>query len=376
MQKISLPLGHLLLFILLFLQSCSHGHKVVQQNSDKKISIIRKDINISTKNKYNIVNKPIITDEKIYLLDNKGRVSSRNLIDGQLNWQIELDKSEQFINANIDYRNQKLIATTGSDRVYFINAENGKITSTKIFQSSPVVANLLLDDISIISSLNNKSYAVLDELSLVWSHEVEENNISTLGSAKTLSYKNMVIALYSSGEIYCLNKYNGKIIWQDDLVNSSSSGIYSYLSDIDIDPIIKDGVVYIVGNSNSVVAFNIENGKRIWQQKTDEKPEDIAILGSKIALITADNLYLINKNNGRIELKKDVISYNKKKKISLQNVSIYKNKILLIAKNRVILVDTSGKLVANIKLRQNIYNKPIIYKNKIYLTTYGWICRT
>ncbi|MGN1328514.1 MAG: PQQ-binding-like beta-propeller repeat protein [Eubacterium sp.] len=108
-----------------------------------------------------------------------------------------------------------------------------------------------------------------------WYYKTEnsvKNNICIDGS--------ILVAMDVDGNVYCLDKTDGSILWQIKVNLGNNIGTSSGIC-------INDGIVY-TGNSRIVTAVNIKDGNIMWSQNRD-KGEN-----SPAEFIVADNKLIVN----------------------------------------------------------------------------------
>ena len=72
-----------------------------------------------------------------------------------------------------------------------------------------------------------------------------------------------------SGEMFCLNAADGKILWQKNIANEYGSkfGMWAMAEC----PVVKDGVVFVTagGSKALVVALKVADGSEVWTAKSN-----------------------------------------------------------------------------------------------------------
>jgi len=346
-----------LLLIILIVQSCS---------SAKIKSLI--NLGFSSKNENSIKN--IQAGNKIYTIDQKGRVWAIDLEKEKKIWRIKLKEHGKY--TDIDYIDEKIIVSNGINEIFLIDANSGKILKSKEFFSTPISIKFLQDETIVVNSLNNKTYFLLDMDSIIWTHESYNKEISTLGSSDILEFEDNLIISYSSGEVYFLNRYNGSVIWSSDLVSSKFSGIFTYLSDIDINTKSKDNHLYVTSNNGIVKSLLLSNGQEAWNLSLDIKPLDFVIFENKLAIISKNKLFIVNAINGNIEKQIDTKTIDSKQFKNLKNISYNKGYLVVNNKDKIFILNSTGALLKKIRATNEIVNKPVFYDNIMYYSDSGW----
>ena len=98
-----------------------------------------------------------------------------------------------------------------------------------------------------------------------WTHTGIVEAASLLGGASPAAADDIVVAPYSSGEIFALRVENGRPVWSDNLAAIRRVDAVSALADIRGRPVIDKGRVYAISHSGRMVAIDLRTGRRVWE---------------------------------------------------------------------------------------------------------------
>lgn len=212
---------------------------------------------------------PVIADGKAFVIDANARVSAFDARTGANLWQArgrpEDDSSDPAHAGGVAYADGKIFAGTGFAQVVCFDASNGKElwrqSVTGPVRSPPTaVAGRV-----VVATVDNQC-TVLDanDGARVWVHAGIPEVAGLLGGPSPAVEGGAIVVAYSSGEIFALRIENGRIIWQDALVQIRRSDQVAGLADIRGNPVIDRGVVIATGNSGRTVGIDVRTGARIW----------------------------------------------------------------------------------------------------------------
>ncbi len=334
---------------------------------------------------------PVITDNAIYTLDAKGNLHARNLSNYKTIWKKKLIDGwfvKDFIDGKISYSNSnanspsqdegRIFASTGYNLIFCVDAKDGKIVWQKTLSSIPISAPISDGKQVFVITSDNKTYA-LDATNgnINWVHSGILKATGILGSANPVSYKNYVISSYSSGEVYALNKASGEVGWVYDFNISKADNSNFILNDVDATPVVKDGVVYAVGNGGLMMAIRIVDGVVLWQKEL-ASITDFWVAGGFIYLVNNDNqlICLYAKTGGikwMVQLKKYLKDKNLSSKIIYNGIIMAGDNLMMTNSRKQLLAISplDGKILQTKKLNQKIFHSPIVVNGKIYLHTIG-----
>lgn len=329
------------------------------------------------KNEY--VFEPIIKNNKIFLLDQRGILWCYDLNNYKKIYKKRIFPRKfikYYQNPKISYFGNKIFAIAGDDNILAINMDNGEILWQKKILSIPISTPVADKNKVYVITNDNKTYALNSENGdLEWISSAIERPTAIFGAAKPVLYKNMLFSSYSSGEIYALNSSDGKIIWSKSLNQNRAINSDFYLNDIDATPIIRDNILFIVGNGGLMMAINIDNGQYIWKKEIASISDFWAVSGFLFIIDNKNRLITLKQSSGDIKYISQLPDYKNEEKP--QSKIIYNS--VIMAGNKILISDMSGKFLIvnpqNGKIEQEFkYSKdtahsPIIVDNKIYIHT-------
>ncbi|NBX52967.1 MAG: hypothetical protein EBT63_04895 [Proteobacteria bacterium] len=322
------------------------------------------------------VYSPIIINDKIFVLDSSGELTAFLLSTKKTIWHKRIFNKLWLKNykvAHLGACDNKLFAVVGVNQIKAINQDDGKILWEKdlsvIFNSTPIC-----DGESVfITSSDNKTYALnaLDG-EIKWIHYGIPKSLAIFGNAQVVISEDLAIASYSSGEIYAINKKSGKELWSSELNSNQNYNSNFFLSDVDATPLVKDGVVYAIGNGGLMKAIMAKNGDEKWNLPITSVV-DFWLAGDFLYVINNDNqLFAVYKKTGTIKWQVQLEKFRNPKKISSKHnyiaVVMAGNKLLVARQDGEMLIISpfDGKVEKNYSLNKRILHAPIVIDNKIY----------
>jgi len=322
------------------------------------------------------VYSPIITNQKIFNIDSSGDLSAFSLQSKELLWHKRIFEKLWLKNykvAHLGACDDKLFAVAGVNQIKSINLNNGEILWQKdlsvIFNSTPIC-----DGESVyISSSDNKTFALNAKNGEInWIHYGISKSLAIFGSAQPVFYNDILIVSYSSGEIYAINKKTGEVLWTQDLNMNQVYNSDFFLNDVDATPLIKDDVVYAIGNGGLMKAMSLKNGEDIWK-KSIASVVDFWLAGDFLFVINSDNkLLAIYKKTGGVKWQVQLPDFKNPKKIATKfnYIGIIMAGDKLIASREdgdlFIISPFDGKIEKTFSLNKKVLHVPIIIENKMY----------
>ena len=137
---------------------------------------------------------------------------------------------------------------------------------------------------------------------------------SLLGGASPAVEGEVVVAAYSSGEIYALTVETGRPLWSDNLASTRNVDAVSTLADIRGWPVIDRGRVYAASHSGRMAAIDLRTGDRLWEQEFGST-QSLWVAGDYVYVLSTDNeLICLTRNEGKVRWVRLLPNYRNEKK--------------------------------------------------------------
>ena len=322
------------------------------------------------------VYSPIISNQKIFNIDSSGDVSAFSLQSKELLWHKRIFEKLWLKNykvAHLGACDEKLFAVAGVNQIKAINQNNGEILWQKdlsvIFNSTPICDG----EAVYISSSDNKTFALnAKNGEIIWIHYGIAKSLAIFGSAQPVVYKDFLIASYSSGEIYAIDKKTGENLWSQDLNLNQVYNSDFFLNDVDATPLVKNDVVYAIGNGGLMKAISLKTGEDIWK-KSIASVVDFWLAGDFLYVINSDNkLLAVYKKTGGIKWMVQLPDFRNPKKLATKfnyiGVIMAGDKLLASREDGELFIISpfDGKIEKTFSLNKKVLHVPIIIENNLY----------
>ena len=252
-----------------------------------------------------ILNAPVVAEGLIYASNTDREIVAVNAETGKKVWEVELKVKEDDLltsNAALAASAESLYVMFQSGDVFALNRKTGE-TLWHNNLSIPLRGAPTLAGTSVIVIAQNNSMHLLNQSdgTLQWTHNGLEESLALEGGASaTVSPKGVVVAPYSSGELYALQMQTGKYLWHDALSFNVGGDAYSSLVDITASPVIADDILYAVNYNGQLSAFQMESGRRLWSVPVSATKTPV-VAGSVIFVVDdAGQLICLNRINGLV----------------------------------------------------------------------------
>lgn len=262
------------------------------------------DIGEGTRKKLPLTTQPIVIGNTIVTLDTDSMLSAFSIEDGSKRWETNVRDSveeDPVISGGIAAEGGFIYVTAGYDEILCVDAQKGDIKWRAPLAAPSRAAPTIVDGRVFVTTMNN-SILALDAAQgkVLWEFAGLGSSTGLVGSASPASNADLVVPVFSSGEIYALRSGNGSVAWSDNLSNSLRLGGLTALSDIRGMPVIDDNMVYAISYGGKMAGIDLRSGARLWQ-KDIAGPKTPWVAGSGIFVITSENqIVALDKTTGTV----------------------------------------------------------------------------
>ena len=130
--------------------------------------------------------------------------------------------------------------------------------------ASPAVG---IDDLIYFKQGDGDTVAInLESKQVEWSHQGKNVALSLKGSAAITTDSSNLYVARDDGNFVSLTNDTGKLNWLINISPRSGRNELESLRDIEMSPLIKDGIVYVGSFQGSLVSVDIITGEIIWRR--------------------------------------------------------------------------------------------------------------
>ena len=140
----------------------------------------------------------------------------------------------------------------------------------------------------------------VDDGRKLWSHNGIPESAGLLGAASPAVEGEVVIAAYTSGELFALRVENGRAVWTDNLAASRNVNAIAGLADIRGRPVIDRGRVFAVSHSGRMACIDLRTGDRVWEQQIGSS-HGPWVAGDYVFVLASDNQAVcLTRSDGKV----------------------------------------------------------------------------
>ncbi len=331
--------------------------------------------------KYKLIPAPVIGGSAIFTMDARGHISAHDMKNvSEVRWispGVAGTDDEAVMGGGLAYDNGRIYATCGRGLVAAFDAKTGmelwrQLLSTPLRAAPHVIGGRVfaVTDDSQLYALNANSGAIL------WSHRGVNEGTGFLIAASPAATDDIVIAPYASGEVHALRAASGDALWNDVLIAPQQQTATSVFTGIGGDPVIVDNILYVAGSVGEFAAFDVESGRRLWEQPVSSVSTPW-VAGDYVYVLTTDSaLVAFQRLDGRIRWVRQLPALenekDKKSRRYIWNGPVMAGSRLLVVGAHGTLMEISpqdGSILGETSLPDGIYTPPVVAGGVLYLGT-------
>jgi outer membrane protein assembly factor BamB len=323
--------------------------------------------------------QPIVFNGMIYALDTSATVSARSAADGDRAWRVTIspeDAREETLGGGLSFGGGKLYATAGFPEVMAMDPANGNVLwrykTNAPTRGAPTYSNGRLFVLTIENQLVSLDAATGKEQ---WTHSGVPETEAFLSDAGSAADNTIVVAPYSSGEIFALRTETGRPAWEDNLSAVRRASALWSLTDFNGLPIIDGGRVYAVSVSGRLVAIDERTGTRLWQHEIGSSSTP-CVAGNFLYMVSADDqLIAMTADKGAIKWVAQLDRYqdmDKRKDPIYWTGPVMAGGRIVMANSASQLVEISikdGTVMRKTELSGPVFVQPVVANGTLYLLT-------
>jgi outer membrane protein assembly factor BamB len=326
-----------------------------------------------------VMSQPVIAGGRVFAMDGGVQVSALDAATGGRIWRVDLKPEEMRGNAfggGPCFWSGRLYVATGYAQVLALDPADGKVlwrqNVSAPVHSAPTVVDGRLFAVTVDNELNALDAADGHRL---WSHNGIPETAGLLGGASPAAEGEIVVAAYTSGELFALRVENGRVAWSDSLASTRNVNAVAGLANIRGRPVIDRGRVFAVSHSGRMAAIDLRTGDRVWEQPIASSHSPWVVADYVFVLANDNQLVCLTRKEGKVRWVRQLQRFEDEK--AKTDPILWAGPVL--GGNRLIAVSSigraasvspyNGELLGEQAVSASGYLGPVIAGNTLYLLT-------
>jgi outer membrane protein assembly factor BamB len=260
------------------------------------------DIGDGSSDEIPLTAQPVLVDGRIFTLDTEGRLSAFSIDNGKQIWRRDVsdkDEGDSVIAGGIAFSDNALFVTNGYAELLSVGLDKGDILWRAKLPAPSRAAPTIINGRIFVTLLDNRLMAMnVVDGTVLWEYAGLSEGQGLVGAASPAANNDIVVPVFSSGEVAALRVENGSVAWADSLSNVRGAGGLSAIADIKAMPVIDKGLVIAVSFSGRLAAIDERTGTRVWQREISSV-ETPWVAGNHVFVLSSENqLVALGRDNG------------------------------------------------------------------------------
>ncbi len=249
--------------------------------------------------------QPALYKGSIIYLDFEGKLYSVNQKTGKLNWQRELNfpVSSQFI----IYKDNIIFGTSQGELV-MAQLATGNTLWRRQFSSEILAKPAISKDYLVINTVDGFLYGLdVKTGDQRWFYNRVVPILTLRGSSSPIITDGIVVSGFDNGKLIALTLEKGRVIWDTAIAIPKGSTEIERIIDINIEPVVKEDLIYVASFQGRIAAVELTSGKIVWARDMSIF-NDIKVDAFRVYLTDAESrVWALDRKNGATLWQQDAL---------------------------------------------------------------------
>lgn len=217
--------------------------------------------------------QPTLFDGTLYAVSADAELQAVNPDNGELQWERELSAR---ILAGVGADQDRLFVGTRNGQLLALSRTDGARAWSASLPSEVVAPPQSNGDTVVAHTIDGKVVG-FDAASgeRRWQYDGQIPVLSFRGNARPWVGPEITLVAFANGQLVALDSATGEPAWQYTVGEPVGRTELERLVDVDANPLVREGVVYVTGYQGKVAALDLSNGQELWSREASslETPE-------------------------------------------------------------------------------------------------------
>lgn len=208
---------------------------------------------------------PQVVNGQLYVASHDGQIRALNATNGRASWSTS---SGLEISGGVGIGNNLVVVGTSNAEVVAFDATNGSERWRARVSSEVLSVPQVAQGKVVVHTIDGKVFGFnVADGSQAWIYDRTIPVLTLYGSSSPVISGDMVVVGSSSGKLAALELSSGSLMWEITVTAPSGRSELERMVDIDGDPLIRDGVIYVTTYQGEMAAIVAGSGSVLWRRK-------------------------------------------------------------------------------------------------------------
>lgn len=241
----------------------------------------------------------LAVDAQRYVAVNRdGDIEAWNL-QGRTLWSRDFKKTE--FSSGVTLSDERVVVGSATGQLMVLDAKTGDTVWTRQLSASMLAPALVAGD-RVVALANDGTVTgtALSTGQPVWTFDIQVPAVSVRGNAAPILYDaNTVILASAGGRLYAVDLTTGMPKWERRVAMSQGRSEVQRLIDIDGDPLLSAGQLYVVSYQGQLAAIDLDSQRLRWAVDTSSLRSLSTNLGNIYVATTDGAVQAFDEQDGR-----------------------------------------------------------------------------
>lgn len=339
------------------------------------------DVGAGSRSDRRLLSQPLVVDGRVYTMDALSVVKAFDSENGRTVWERDLepeDEDDGYFGGGIAYDSGRIFVTTGFATVFALDAGSGEVVWSKKVTAPLRAAPTAAGGRVFVITIENETVALdAGTGKQLWTHNGIQELTTLVGAASPAVLGSIVVAPYSSGEIYGLLAENGRVLWSDSLSSIRRTDPLADIAQIRGAPVIDREMVFVVSHSGRMIAIDLRRGLRAWEREIGGVEMPWAGGDFVYVLTSESQLVCLTRKDGRVRWVQALPRYedpeDQEDPIHWAGPVLAGDRLIVAGSNEEALAISpyTGEILGAIELPDAVSLGPVVAANGLFFLTDG-----
>ncbi len=209
---------------------------------------------------------PSISGQHLFVAGPDGDIEAFDASNGEPLWSEDLD--DERVTGGPGTGENTVLLGTGEGKVIALNAADGKHLWDSQLSSEILSPPLRREGVVVARTNDGKVFGIDgDNGKRLWIYDRTVPALTLRGTSTPAIDSGLVIAGFDAGRLAALELRSGKLVWEAAVATSRGRSELERMVDIDSDPLIFDGVIYVASFQGQLAAVQMDSGRILWNRE-------------------------------------------------------------------------------------------------------------
>ena len=247
--------------------------------------------------------RPVVAEGRVFAAGHDGDVAAHDPLDGKRLWEADTGVP---VSGGPGAGSGLVVVGSSAGDVVALDAEDGAVAWRARVSSEVLSAPAVGERVAVVRTVDGKLFG-LDTASgeRSWVYDRTVPALTLRGTGAPVIAGDVVFAGFDSGHLVAVSLADGELLWESHVTAPTGRTELERLADMDADPVVADGVVYVVTFQGRVAAFDPDTGQPLWER--DLSSHAGLGVGRRLVYVTDDQsrVWAFDRGNGSSPWRQD-----------------------------------------------------------------------